>query len=251
MRPGEANRGQGGGSRPVYVRALRLRHVSPGPLASFALFEGSLVLGALLALAELVSWWAVAALPLVVAGAVKLNDVVAGALREPSHGYQGVRRSSANRRPARNADRRPARNAERRPARNADRRPGGSAERRPTTSADEPAVGRARPVLQGAMPEAGPPEAEPHPHAPRGQAVNEVSPIGFAPPERGPVFRATAGVGGVVPWPPSEEVDAPVSPGFPVIRRSDWPVAPREGGEDRAPLRGRRSSRGNQGRFKR
>ena len=199
----------GGGSRPFYVRALRLRHVSPGPLASFALFEGSLAVAVLLALAELVSWWAVAALPLAVATVVKLNDVVAGALRESTNGYQGARRSGADRSAPRSTPK--------------------SAPRRPAAQAvpPAPAIGRARP------------------------AQNDVPPIGFSPPARGPVFRATASVGGAVPWPASEEVDAPVSPGMPLVRRSDWPLVPRDGPADDQPRLPERRGRGNQGRFER
>jgi hypothetical protein len=57
---------------------LRLRHVQPGGLLCFLLFEGVIALAALMALAELVNWWAVPLLPLIVAGLVKINDLVAG-----------------------------------------------------------------------------------------------------------------------------------------------------------------------------
>lgn len=66
-----------------YVRVLRLRHVCPGGLVSFLLFECVVALAVLLALAELVSWWAVPVLPLAVAVMVKVNDVVAGAMGRP------------------------------------------------------------------------------------------------------------------------------------------------------------------------
>jgi hypothetical protein len=62
-----------------YARALRLRHVRPGGLMSFLLFECVIALAVLLALAELVSWWAVALLPAAVAAMVKINDLVSGA----------------------------------------------------------------------------------------------------------------------------------------------------------------------------
>jgi hypothetical protein len=62
-----------------YARALRLRHVRPGGLMSFLLFECVIALAVLLALAELVSWWAVALLPAAVATMVKINDLVSGA----------------------------------------------------------------------------------------------------------------------------------------------------------------------------
>lgn len=66
--------------RSWYARMLRLRYVQPGGLLSFLLFECVIAGAALLALAELVSWWAVAALPLAVAAMVKLNDLVSGAM---------------------------------------------------------------------------------------------------------------------------------------------------------------------------
>ncbi|MFF5292930.1 hypothetical protein [Paractinoplanes globisporus] len=69
---------------PLYARLLRLRNVAPSGLLCFIFLEGTVALGALLALAELVSWWGVLVLPLTVAVMVKLNDVVAGALSRPS-----------------------------------------------------------------------------------------------------------------------------------------------------------------------
>lgn len=68
------------GRRPLYARVLRLRRLRPSSLLCFLFFEGMVAVGVLLALAELVSWWAVPALPLAVAAMVKLNDVVAAAL---------------------------------------------------------------------------------------------------------------------------------------------------------------------------
>src|SRR5690348_12865550 len=64
---------------PLYVRALRLRQLHVGGLASFLLFECMIAVGVLLALAELVSWWAVPILPVVVAIMVKVNDIAASA----------------------------------------------------------------------------------------------------------------------------------------------------------------------------
>lgn len=64
---------------PLYVRALRLRQLHVGGLASFLLFECMIAVGVLLALAELVSWWAVLILPVVVAIMVKVNDIAASA----------------------------------------------------------------------------------------------------------------------------------------------------------------------------
>lgn len=66
--------------RPLYSRMLGLRHVNPGGLLCFVFFEGSLMLAVLLALAELVSWWAIIVLPLSVALLVKINDEVAAAV---------------------------------------------------------------------------------------------------------------------------------------------------------------------------
>ncbi|SBT49658.1 hypothetical protein [Micromonospora narathiwatensis] len=63
--------------RPLYARALGLRFVNPGGVLCFLFFEGAVALAVLLALAELVSWWAVVVLPAVVAAMVKLNDLVA------------------------------------------------------------------------------------------------------------------------------------------------------------------------------
>jgi hypothetical protein len=63
----------------LYARVLRLRYLNPGGTLCFFFFEGAMVLAALLALAELVSWWGVLILPISVALMVKMNDVVADA----------------------------------------------------------------------------------------------------------------------------------------------------------------------------
>jgi hypothetical protein len=63
--------------RPLYARVLGLRVVNPGGVLCFLFFEGAVALAALLALAELVTWWAVLVLPATVAVMVKLNDMVA------------------------------------------------------------------------------------------------------------------------------------------------------------------------------
>ncbi|MER7460193.1 hypothetical protein [Micromonospora sp. NPDC126480] len=63
--------------RPLYARVLGLRFVNPGGVLCFVFFEGAIALAALLALAELVTWWAVLVLPATVAVMVKLNDLVA------------------------------------------------------------------------------------------------------------------------------------------------------------------------------
>ena len=69
--------------KPLYARILRVRHLSPSGFLCFVFLEGSVALGILLALAELVSWWGVVVLPVTVAVMVKLNDVVAGLLGKP------------------------------------------------------------------------------------------------------------------------------------------------------------------------
>jgi hypothetical protein len=63
---------------PLYARVLRLRRIRVGGLASFLFVECAIAAGILLALAELVSWWAVPLLPLLVAAVVKVNDMVGG-----------------------------------------------------------------------------------------------------------------------------------------------------------------------------
>lgn len=63
--------------RPLYARLLGLRFVNPGGVLCFLFFEGAVALAVLLALAELVNWWAVPVLPMAVAVMVKLNDEVA------------------------------------------------------------------------------------------------------------------------------------------------------------------------------
>src|SRR3712207_9498211 len=70
--------------QPLYARLLGLQYVAPGGFLCFVFLEGSVALGVLLALAELVSWWGVLVLPLTVAGMVKLNDVIAGVLSRPA-----------------------------------------------------------------------------------------------------------------------------------------------------------------------
>jgi hypothetical protein len=64
-------------ARPLYARVLRLDYLQLGGVACFFLFEGMVALAVLLSLAELVNWWSVLVLPAVVAGLVKINDLVA------------------------------------------------------------------------------------------------------------------------------------------------------------------------------
>ena len=70
--------------QPLYARMLGLQYLAPGGFLCFVFLEGAVALGILLALAELVSWWGVLVLPIMVAAMVKLNDVVAGALIRPA-----------------------------------------------------------------------------------------------------------------------------------------------------------------------
>jgi hypothetical protein len=70
--------------QPLYARMLGLQYLAPGGFLCFVFLEGAVALGILLALAELVSWWGVLVLPMMVAVMVKLNDVVAGALIRPA-----------------------------------------------------------------------------------------------------------------------------------------------------------------------
>lgn len=91
--------------RPFYARVLGLQYLRPSGLLCFFFFEGAIALATLLALAELVTWWAVVVLPTAIAIMVKINDVIAGF---------GVR--SAARAHARAAVRTAARQAARRSA---------------------------------------------------------------------------------------------------------------------------------------
>jgi hypothetical protein len=64
------------GRPPLYARLLRLRRIRITGLVSFLLMECTVAVAVLLALAELVSWWAVPLLPVLVAAVVKINDMV-------------------------------------------------------------------------------------------------------------------------------------------------------------------------------
>ncbi len=83
-RPRIGRQQQGELKPPWYARVLRLRHLQPGSVACLGFLEGSIALAALLAFAELVSWWAVIVVPLTVAAMVKLNDYVAGRVQPPA-----------------------------------------------------------------------------------------------------------------------------------------------------------------------
>lgn len=67
-----------GRDRPFYARVLGLQYLRPTGLLCFFFFEGAIALATLLALAELVTWWAVVVLPGAIAVMVKINDVIAG-----------------------------------------------------------------------------------------------------------------------------------------------------------------------------
>jgi hypothetical protein len=69
--------------RPLYARVLGLQYLTPSGFLCFVFLEGTVALGVLLALAELVSWWGVVVLPVTVALMVKLNDVIAGTVIHP------------------------------------------------------------------------------------------------------------------------------------------------------------------------
>jgi hypothetical protein len=72
---------------------LRLQHFRPGPIVTFTLFEGSVIVAVLLALAELVEWWHVPVIVIAVAALVKFNDFVAGLpTRPPRLAARGVAR---------------------------------------------------------------------------------------------------------------------------------------------------------------
>jgi hypothetical protein len=70
------------GKAPLYPTLLRLRNVHPNAWQRAVLGEGMALLGALLAMADLASAWAVVVLPVAVAVVVKAHDVLAGFLQE-------------------------------------------------------------------------------------------------------------------------------------------------------------------------
>ena len=65
-----------GGS--LYLRLLRIRHLKPRPWVMFLLVEAPILGAVLLALAEIVNWWAVLVVPATVAVWLKFSDVIAG-----------------------------------------------------------------------------------------------------------------------------------------------------------------------------
>ncbi|HLT09712.1 MAG TPA: hypothetical protein VK028_02755 [Micromonosporaceae bacterium] len=69
--------------RPLYFRILGVRYLNLHPALILVLFEGSIALGLLLALAELIPFWGFMLVPVAVALAVKLNDVIEGIMLRP------------------------------------------------------------------------------------------------------------------------------------------------------------------------
>jgi hypothetical protein len=66
--------------RPLYPRLLRLRHLRLRGWQRVLLSDGALLAAGVLVLADLATAWTLLALPLAVAGVVKLHDVAAGLL---------------------------------------------------------------------------------------------------------------------------------------------------------------------------
>ena len=67
--------------RPVYPRVLRLRHLHLSAWQRAVLGEGAIAAALLLVAADVATAWTLLVLPLAVAAVVKVNDLVAGALR--------------------------------------------------------------------------------------------------------------------------------------------------------------------------
>lgn len=72
--------------RPIYPVLLRLNNIHLSAWQRAALGEGMALVGALLAMADLASAWSIVVLPLAVAVVVKAHDLMAGLLRESTHG---------------------------------------------------------------------------------------------------------------------------------------------------------------------
>jgi len=65
-------------NQPFYARLLRLRSIHPRGVLCALFFEGAFLVGGLVALAELASWWSLLVLPLTVAALVKTDDLITG-----------------------------------------------------------------------------------------------------------------------------------------------------------------------------
>jgi hypothetical protein len=76
---------------PLYPQLLQLKHVHPNAWQRAVLGEGMVLLGALLALADVASAWSMVVVPVAVAVFVKAHDLLAGYLRDPApvDGSQG------------------------------------------------------------------------------------------------------------------------------------------------------------------
>jgi hypothetical protein len=85
---------------PLYWRVLRLHHVRPSGWQRAILLEGMVAVGIVLVLAGVATAWTIVVLPAVVAVLVKLNDLVAGGMRNrpgdrDADGGAGDRRGSS------------------------------------------------------------------------------------------------------------------------------------------------------------
>jgi hypothetical protein len=70
--------------RPLYPQLLRLQHVHPNAWQRAVLGEGMVVVGLLLAAADVASLWTPVVLPVAVAAVVKAHDVTVGLLAPPA-----------------------------------------------------------------------------------------------------------------------------------------------------------------------
>jgi hypothetical protein len=69
---------------PLYPQLLRLKHVHPNAWQRAVLGEGMVLVGGLLALADVASAWSMLVVPVAVAGVVKAHDLLAGLLAHPT-----------------------------------------------------------------------------------------------------------------------------------------------------------------------
>jgi hypothetical protein len=179
--------------RPLYARALRLRHIAPGSVLCFLFFEGMIGLTIVLALVGFVTWWAVLVVPICVAAMVKLNDVVAGRLESKA----GQSRGRPHTRPA--VAPRQARPTAGRDASSRDAASGGAAGRgaaRPEPPAVAAGVTTAKPTAARRPTGATPQAISPAGATPRGAAPARATPTGVtpavAPPAVAPPTDASA-----------------------------------------------------------
>jgi hypothetical protein len=71
--------------KPFYPQLLRLKNVHPNAWQRALLGEGMIVLGGLLALADVASAWSMLVLPVAVGVVVKAHDLLAGHLAGSEH----------------------------------------------------------------------------------------------------------------------------------------------------------------------